>query len=374
MVSILTAILVLSLLVLVHELGHFAAARRLGVGVVKFSIGFGPRVWGFVRGGTEYVFSAFPLGGFVKMVGEHEEEHGDAGEGAATGESAPAVPPPPPPDPALSFENKPVWARMAIIVAGPLANVLFAVAVFWVVFMVGVPLLLAEIGTVQPDFPAAAAGLQKGDVIAAIDARPIDSWEDLTAIVHASGGVERVFTVRRGDQTLTLRITPRASPSANVFGEKTTVGLVGITPADRFTTRRYGPLEAASLSLSRTGEIMRMTLVGIVKIFQRVVPANTIGGPIMIVQMAGQQAQAGAMNLIFFSAFLSISLGLFNLFPIPVLDGGQIWFLLYEAVRGRPLGRRVKEITQQVGLALLALLMLFAFYNDIVRWITGNWR
>jgi len=367
MTSILTAILVLSLLVLVHELGHFAAARRLGVGVIKFSIGFGPRVWGFVRGGTEYVFSAFPLGGFVKMVGEHEEEQDPAG--GATQET----PPPPPPDPALSFENKPVWARLIIIVAGPVANVLFAVLVFWFVFMAGVPMLLPEIGTVQPNYPAADAGLLPGDVITAIDTHTIGTWEDLTAVVHTSGGVERVFTIRRANETLTLRITPRASPSSTVFGEPTTVGLVGITPAERFTTRRYGPLDAAALSLRRTGDIMRLTLVGIAKIFQRIVPANSIGGPIMIVQMAGQQAQAGAMNLIFFSAFLSISLGLFNLFPIPVLDGGQIWFLLVEAVRGRPLSRRIKEITQQVGMGLLLLLMLFAFYNDITRVITGNW-
>ena len=367
MISIVTAIFVLSALVLVHELGHFVAARRLGVGVIKFSIGFGPRVWGFVRGGTEYVISAFPLGGFVKMVGEHEEEHdGSAGSAGAAEAAAP-------PDPARSFENKSVWARMAIIVAGPLANVAFAVLVFWLVFMAGVPMLLPEVGTVQPNFPAADAGLKVGDTITAIDARAIVTWEDLTEIVHASAGIERVFTVRRGDETLSLRITPRASPSSTVFGEATTVGLVGITPAGTFMTRRHGPLEAAALSLGRTGEIMKMTLVGIGKIFQRIVPASTIGGPIMIVQMAGQQAQAGAMNLVFFSAFLSISLGLFNLFPIPVLDGGQIWFLLIEAVRGRPLSRRVKEITQQVGLVLLVLLMLFAFYNDITRVITGNW-
>jgi regulator of sigma E protease len=367
MISILTAILVLSLLVLVHELGHFAAARRLGVGVIKFSIGMGPRVWGFVRGGTEYVIAAFPLGGFVKMVGEHEDDPDNAGD--ATRQE----PPGPPPDPAVSFENKPVWARMIIIVAGPLANVLFAVLVFWFVFMAGVPMLLPEIGTVQPNYPAADAGLRPGDVITAIDTRTIGTWEDLTAVVHTSGGVERVFTIRRASETLTFRITPRASPSSTVFGEPTTVGLVGISPAERFTTRRYGPLDAAALSLRRTGDIMRLTLVGIAKIFQRIVPANTIGGPIMIVQMAGQQAEAGIMNLIFFSAFLSISLGLFNLFPIPVLDGGQIWFLLVEALRGRPLSRRVKERVQQFGLGLLLLLMLFAFYNDITRVVTGNW-
>jgi regulator of sigma E protease len=246
-------------------------------------------------------------------------------------------------------------------------NVLFAVAVFWLVFMAGVPTLLTEIGTVQPNFPAADAGLRPGDVVAAIDGRPVATWDELTGIVHESAGVSRAFTVRRGGETLVLRITPRPSPSATVFGEATTVGLVGITPAERFETRRYGPLAAAGHSLRRTGEIMKLTLVGIAKIFQGIVPAKTIGGPIMIVQMAGQQAQLGAMNLVFFSAFLSISLGLFNLFPIPVLDGGQIWFLLAEAVRGRPLSRRVREITQQVGLGLLILLMLFAFYNDLTR-------
>jgi len=359
--SVLTAILVLSALVLVHELGHFLAARRLGVGVLKFSIGFGPRLWGVVRGGTEYVIAAFPIGGFVKMAGEHDEEEAQAG-----GEPAPVH------DPARSFENKPVWARAIIIAAGPVANVLFAVAIFWLVFMAGVPTLLTEIGAVQPNFPAADAGLRQGDVVVAIDGRPVGSWDELTEVVHASAGVERTFSVRRGDETLAVRITPRSSPSTSVFGESTTVGLVGITPAERFTTRRHGPIDAAVLSLRRTGEIMRLTLVGIVKIFQRIVPAETIGGPIMIVQMAGQQAQLGALNLVFFSAFLSISLGLFNLFPIPVLDGGQIWFLAVEAVRGRPLSRRAREITQQIGLVLLVLLMLFAFYNDISRIITGK--
>ena len=360
--SIVTAILVLSLLVLVHELGHFLAARRLGVGVLKFSIGFGPRVWGVTRGGTDYVISAFPLGGFVKMVGEHDEEP----EPDEAGQR------PTPPDPALSFENKPVWARMLIVVAGPFANVAFALAVFWVVFMAGVPMLLPVVGTVQPNFPAADAGLRPGDAIAAIDGTPIETWDDLTRVVHASAGRERAFSVKRGGETIVLRITPRPSPSTTVFGESTTVGLVGITPAGEFLTQRHGPLKAAALSVQRSAEIVRMTLVGIVKIFQRIVPADTIGGPIMIVQMAGKQAELGALNLVFFSAFLSISLGLFNLFPIPVLDGGQILFLLVVAVRGRPMSRRAREITQQIGLALLLLLMVFAFYNDISRLLTGG--
>ncbi len=363
MTSFVTAVLVLSGLVLVHELGHFWAARRAGVGVEKFSIGFGPRIAGWTRGATEYRISAFPLGGYVKMVGEHPGEEEHAAEAA----------PEPPPDPALSFEHKSVWARMFIVGAGPLANLLFALVVFWVVFMAGVPTLLPVVGTVAEDFPAAAAGLQPGDVIAAIDGEPIATWEDLTRVVHASGGIERVFSVRRGDERLEIAMTPKPSPSTTVFGESETVGLIGITPAeDAFVTRRHGPVAAAGESLRRTGEIIRLTVVGIVKIFQRIVPADTIGGPIMIVQMAGKQAQAGALNLVFFTAFLSVSLGLFNLFPIPVLDGGQIWFLAIEALRGRPLSREVRERVQQVGLVLIVLLMAFAFYNDIARIVTGN--
>jgi len=300
----------------------------------------------------------------VKMVGEHPEEEG---EGAAAEEPAP------PGDAARSFEHKGVGARIFIIGAGPLANMLFAVLVFWVVFMAGVPTLLPVVGTVQEDFPAAAAGLRPGDVITAIDGRPVGTWDDLTAIVHVSAGVERTFSVRRGGADLSVPIVPKASPSRTVFGESETVGLIGITPAeDAFVTRRYGPVDAARESLRRTGEIVRLTLVGIVKIFQRVVPADTIGGPILIVQMAGRQAQAGVLNLVFFTAFLSVSLGLFNLFPIPVLDGGQIWFLAIEALRGRPLSRAVRERVQQVGLVLLILLMSFAFYNDIARLVTGE--
>lgn len=349
------AVLVLSGLVLVHELGHFLAARRAGVGVETFSVGFGPRVWSVRRGGTDYVLSAFPLGGYVKMTGEHPGD-GDAG---------------PPPDPGRSFENKTVWARIGIVGAGPAANVLFAVVIFWVVFMAGVPTLLAEIGSVSPNFPAADAGLRPGDRIEAIDGRAVATWDELSGIVHASAGVELRFGIRRGEELLEASITPRASETETIFGEKTTVGLIGIAPAERFMTQRFGPAQAALMSLRRTGEIVRLTLVGIVKIFQRVVPAKTIGGPIMIMQMAGRQAELGVLNLVSFTAFLSISLGLFNLFPIPVLDGGQIWFLLVEAARGRPLPRRVREVTQQVGLALLVMLMFFAFYNDITRIVAG---
>lgn len=361
MVSIITAVLVLSVLVLVHELGHFLVARRAGVGVEKFSIGFGPRVWGVKRGETEYLIAAIPLGGYVKMVGERGDE--DEAEPAA-----------PPPDPAKSFERKSVWARMLIVAAGPVFNFLFAICVFYFVFLVGVPVLLTTIGAVQPDFPAAAAGLRPGDTVVAIDGRSVETWDDITSVIHASAGVERVFTVRRGAEAepLTFRITPKSSPSTTIFGEATSVGLVGIAPGDKTTTKRFGPVDALVLAVERTGDITRLTLVSIVKIFQGTVPANTIGGPIMIAQMAGQQAQLGVMNLVFFTAFLSIGLGLFNLFPIPVLDGGQIWFFAIEAIRGRPLSRRVREITQQVGLVLLLLLMVFVFYNDITRWITGS--
>jgi regulator of sigma E protease len=363
MVGFIVAVLVLSCLVMVHEVGHFLVARRAGVGVETFSFGFGRRLWGVKRGDTDYRISAIPLGGYVKMVGEQGEIEGGAEAAAPAG---------PPPDPARSFEHKPVGVRMLVIVAGPLFNFLFAIAVFWAVFLVGVPIKLPVVGTVVANSPAADAGLRAGDTMTAVDGKRIETFEDLQDIVTVSAGRQLLFSVQRGGESLTLSVTPRASDSKTIFGEATRVGLIGVTFGERYGTKRFGPGEAAAMAVRRTGEVVLLTFQMIVKMFQRVVPANTIGGPIMIVQMVGQQTKIGVLNLVFTAAFLSVQLGLFNLFPIPVLDGGHLWFLAIEALRGRPVSRRAREITQQVGLVLLALLMVFAFYNDIGRLITGK--
>jgi regulator of sigma E protease len=334
-------------MIFVHELGHFAAAKKMGVGVEKFSIGFGPRLWGWRRGETEYLISAVPFGGYVKMTGDNPDEEVQDRE--------------------KSFLLKPVWKRIMIVVAGPASNLLSAVLIMYVVYVAGVPALLATIGTVNEDFPAAAAGMLPGDSIVAVDGEEIHTWDDLTAVVHDSAGIEKVFSVRRGEELLSFAVTPRASSAPNVFGEEMQIGLVGITPAEEFTTIRFGPAEALGMSVRWTYNTIRLTVVIIGKIFGGVVPADNIGGPLMIMQAVGQSTERGLVELLGLVAYISVALGFFNLLPIPVLDGGHLLFFVIEAVRGRPLSIRTREVLQQVGLVLLVALMIFATKNDIYR-------
>jgi regulator of sigma E protease len=256
---------------------------------------------------------------------------------------------------------------MAVVAAGPISNLLLAVLIYTVIFATGVPMLLAVIGEVQEGFPASQAGLQSGDVIRTIDSHPIEGWDDLTGIIHGSAGRPLNMTVTRGGEELKFQVTPRETLVKNVFGEETPVGLIGISPAGETVTRRYNPLAALGLGVERTWNIIYLTFIGIGKIFQRVVPADTLGGPLMIVQMAGEQAKMGFMNLVFLVAFLSIMLGVFNILPIPVLDGGHLFFFLIEALRGRPLSMKKREIIQQVGLLILISIFLFATFNDVMR-------
>jgi regulator of sigma E protease len=347
LISIASAIVVLSFMIFVHELGHFLAAKKSGVGVEKFSIGFGPRLWSTRRGETEYLLSAVPFGGYVKMVGDSPDDE--------------VV------DEEKSFLLKPVWKRATIVFAGPASNLLSAIAIMYTVYLVGVPAMLATVGTVKEGFPAEEAGMIPGDAIVAVDGNPVETWEDLTALVHDSAGVEREFSVRRGEESLVFAITPRESVSENIFGEEVSIGLIGITPGEDFTTVRFGPGEALGMSLQWTYSTIRITLVIIGKIFSGVVPADNIGGPLMIMQAVGQSTERGFLDLLSLVAYISVALGFFNLLPIPVLDGGHLLFFLIEAVRGKPLSVRTREVMQQVGLVLLVALMLFATKNDIYR-------
>lgn len=352
--GIVAALLVLGLLIVAHEFGHFIVAKRCGVGVLKFSIGFGPKLFGRTVNGTEYVISAIPLGGFVKMVGEDP----DATEAV---------------DPRISFSHQPLRKRVAIVVAGPLFNIIFAFAAFSAVYAVygqRVPSDAAKVGAVMTGMPAARAGIEAGDVVTAVDGRPIGSWDELSAAIRGSSGRTVSVALRRDTQSLTLAVAPELKDDKNIFGE--VIGSAYVIGIERGVEQvPVGPLDAIVQGAEQTAWWVQTLVVSVVKLVQGKISAEDIGGPLLITQAAAQQARAGLESLLSFMAVISINLGILNLLPIPVLDGGHLAFFLIEAVIRRPLGARQREIAQQVGLVILIGLMAFAFYNDILRVVRG---
>jgi len=352
--TIVSFILVLGVLIFVHELGHFIFAKLFGVRVLKFSLGFGPKLLGKVVGGTEYVISAFPLGGFVKMFGENPDEQ-------QIDEA----------DRRVSFSHKSVMARFCIVVAGPLFNLLFAVVLFFGLFIViGVPQPVDTtlVGKVNADSPAFTAGLKAGDEILSIDGRPTLHWEDVLEGVKRSEGRQLTMAIRRGQEEITLSVVPQRDSVKNVFGEEVEQRyMIGIVKDDKVEYNRVGPVQAFVDACRQTWMYVSLTALGFIKIIQRVVPASELGGPILIAQIAGEQMKAGWINLVYFMGLLSVNLGILNLLPIPVLDGGHLVFLSIEGVLRRPVHERAQIIAQQVGIALLGALMIFVFYNDIIR-------
>src|SRR6266540_3367975 len=297
--SIAAAVIGLGLLIVFHEFGHFLLAKLSGVGVLTFSVGFGPKLWVKKKGETEYAISAFPLGGYVKMVGEDPDEEVQQA------------------DIEKSFAHKSLLKRIAIVVAGPGFNLLLAVFLFMVVFtFYGVPVMSTQVSGVEKGSPAERAGIAKGDRILAIDGDAVKEWEELSKKIKGSGGRALNLQIRRGEETKSITVQPTQKEGRNILGD--------------------------------------------------VSPRN-IGGPILIAQMAGQQAQEGLGSFLAFLAVLSINLGVLNLLPVPVLDGGHLLFFLVEAVIRKPVAVKYREVAQQVGICLLALLMVYAFYNDIVR-------
>lgn len=352
------ALVLLGVLIFVHEFGHFVFAKLLGVKVLKFSLGFGPKVIGKTRGETEYVISAVPLGGYVKMLGQEDMP--------VEGQEIPEE------EKHRAFNFQPVWKRFVIVLAGPLFNLFFAAVVFFLVFVNGVPYLLPDVGEVTADSPASKVGLMKGDIISDINGASITRWDDMTAIIHSSPGKELLVKIKRGATTFTVAITPQKKTVKDVFGKSREVGLIGITPSGKTALKQEGIVGALVLGVQRTWELSVLTLVFIVKLIQHIIPADTIGGPIMIFQMAGQQASQGASNYFTFMAVISINLGVLNILPIPLLDGGHLLFFGIEFIRRKPLSEKVLLVAQKVGLALLVALMVFALYNDILRLVTGK--
>lgn len=445
MTSLVSFIIVIGLLILIHELGHFAVARLSGVGVERFSIGFGPVLWRYRGKETEYCLSAIPMGGYVKMMGDDENPL----EGGATG----AV------DPSRTFNSKPLWIRFLIVFAGPAMNFVLAAVIFAVVFMVvGRPVVPATVGqvteagpaaqaglrpgetivaldgepvqywdevlravqqsrgetvqltlrsptgerkvavtpspsTVRDVFgdersvwdigarpytapaigdvvagmPAAQAGLRGGDIVLSIEGRPVASWDDMPEAIQGRAGKPTVVEVRRGTETLSVTVVPSAAKERGPDGKEIEVGRIGISPPLATTYVRSNPIVAVGEGVVRTAEVTWLTAVGLYKIIVGQLDRSNIGGPIQIAVYAGEQARQGLPSLAFFTAVISVNLFLLNLLPVPMLDGGHLLFFVCEAVLGRPVSVRKREVAQQVGFVLLIMLMVFAVYNDLTR-------
>src|SRR6516162_6239709 len=344
----------LTVIVFFHELGHFLVARWCGIRVLVFSMGFGPEVAGFNdRHGTRWKISLIPLGGYVKFFGDDNEASvPDPAVLAAMSEE----------ERRHSFFGQSVGRRAAVVVAGPLTNFILAVIVFAGVFMVfGKPTAIPRVASVEPNSAAAAAGFEPGDLVTAIDGRKIDNFVDMQRIVGFAGGHPLTIVVDRGGIPVTLTATPEIRNNR---------GVLGVTRSNQpgdVKVESVGALDAVKLGADKTWFIVETTLSYIRDVFVGRQSADQIGGPIGIARISGQVAELGWGALIDFVAVISVSIGLLNLFPVPLLDGGHLLFYLIEAVRGRPLSERAQELGFRIGLGLVLMLMVFATYNDILH-------
>jgi regulator of sigma E protease len=476
--SILSAVIIFAVLIIVHETGHFLMAKRSGVRVIRYSVGYPPKIFGVRRGETEYALGATPLGGYVRMLGDEVAEeptaetlegyvrelqldlleaarhHGTAaslgtepapmllslahrlappangltavGSPAAsyptTSGAAHAVAPDPSsdrspaesaeailgralrPDEALlldevehhsavdeaikalvesrprellecyrtqAFPTQSLATRIKIVLAGPLANILFAPVLMAIVFMYGVPYVKPILGEIKQGMPAYAAGLRKGDQIVAVNGKKIADWADLSDAIKAGNGAQIKIDFARpapnvSASQMSLLVTPRREKEDTGYGNKAPVWVIGVLPRGDEGVRRYGPLGAIRESVVATAELSGRLVMGIVLIINGTTPARqALGGPIMIAKMAGKEAKQGFADVAGFTVMLSLELGIINLLPVPLLDGGHLFFFLIEGVRRKPLQLRHREFAMQIGLLLLVALMTFVIVNDI---------
>lgn len=353
--NIVYGLITLGILILVHELGHFILARISNVKVVTFSIGFGKKLLKFKGRETEYVLSAFPLGGYVKLLGESYDEILEEEEKER------------------SYIHKKPGTKLLIALSGPLANLIFAYIIFVLLLSTGYKVLGTKVGGVEENFPAYEAGIRKGDRIVELDGQKVEEWVDITQILNQKRENEPVrVKVLRDGKEIEFSLFPKVVESKTIFGEKVSRKVIGVTASDEYIEKRDPLLSAIVKGFYQTVNLTVLTVVGIVKIIEGVVSPKEIGGPIMIMEVAGKQAKEGKRNFLYFLGLISVNLAVINLLPIPVLDGGHIFFHLIELILRRRLSQRYLEVSQRIGLGIVFAIMALAFFNDLMRIFHGK--
>lgn len=356
---IVTFLVVLTVLVFVHEFGHYWVARRCGVRVETFSIGFGRELFGWTDShGTRWKFSLIPLGGYVKMYGDSDEASAGISDEARTMTAEQRQ---------EAFFAKSVGQRAAIVVAGPAANYIFAILVMASLFMAyGQPYTLPQAGEVAIEGAAARAGMKAGDTVTAIDGSPVTRFEQIQQAVALNTGTAMKFDILRDEKNMTLIVTPTIQETTDAFGNKHNTARIGISKSGKDVIA-HSPLSALTTAVYESWRISRDSVLALGQMISGTRSADELGGPLRIAQMSGSVAQVGLTELVWFMALLSISLGLLNLFPIPMLDGGHLLYYFFEAVRGKPLSDNLQEYAARGGFAFLVGIMLFATWNDLVK-------
>jgi regulator of sigma E protease len=361
LIRVVPFLFVLTVIVFFHELGHYLVGRWSGIRILAFSVGFGPELVGFTdRHGTRWKLSAIPLGGYVKFFGD--ENAASVPDQAAIGRMSTE-------ERDSAFHTAPVARRAATVAAGPIANFILAIAIFALTaYSTGIVVGDPVVAEVRSGSPAQAVGLQPGDRIVSADGEAIEYFGDLQRYVSTRAGVPIRIGIDRAGQSVQLTVTPQEQAQTDGFGNEfktAVIGVVANTEQSGFRTRELGPVEALRYGVSQTWFVTEQTVSFIGGIFKGSQSSDQIGGPIRIAQVSSQVATLGIAPLLNLAALLSVSIGLLNLLPIPMLDGGHLLFYAAEAVRGRPLSERIQEVGFRIGLALVLMLMVFAFWNDL---------
>ena len=353
--SYLLAGLGLGYLIFFHEAGHFFVARLSGVRVKVFSLGFGRTLWGKKIGETEYRLSMLPLGGYVRMVGENTGDEVSDDE----------IP--------VSFAHKPLGIRAAIVAAGPVSNLILAFIIFYLgLVMTGVPIRSTAVGGVLENHPAAVAGIQKGDKVLAINGQEVPSWGKMVEVIQKEGGKGLKLDILRNKEHVSITLIPEMVKDKDIFGEDRTRYMVGISATNEMTTKAIGTLEAIPMAGVQVWEAGTLIVRSLNALVQSKVPLDSVGGPVQITQIASDAARNGAESFLFIIALISVNLAVLNLLPIPALDGGHLFFFLIEAIIRKPVSLKMREKAQQVGMAILLLLIALVTFNDFTRIFTGG--